>query len=124
MNGKKAVVCDDDRTMTRIVSHVLGKLGFTVLAAENGEEGLSLVRTEKPALLILDLDMPVKDGLGLLQDLWEEASRPYIIVLSAHEGADKHEQVKLLGAQDVMVKPFIAADFLKKVEGLLAEGKV
>lgn len=124
MNGKKAVVCDDDRTMSRIVSHVLGKLGFTVLSAENGEEGLALVRAEKPALLILDLDMPVKDGIGLLQDLWEESVRPYIIVLSAHEGSEKHDQVKLLGAQDVMVKPFVAADFLKKIEGLVRDGKV
>ncbi len=124
MSGKKAVVCDDDRTMSRIVSHCLGKLGFTVLSAENGEEGLALVRAEKPALLILDLDMPVKDGLSVLQDLWEEESRPYIIVLSAHEGSEKHEQVRLLGAQDVMIKPFIAADFMRKVGELAREGKV
>ena len=124
MSERKAVVCDDDRTMSRIISHVLGKQGFTVLIAENGAEGLALVRAEKPALLILDLDMPVKDGIGVLEDMWEEGVRPYIIVLSAHEGSEKHEQVKLLGAQEVMIKPFIAADFMKKIENLVKEGKV
>ena len=125
MSGKKAVVCDDDTTMQRIVQRILEKQGFEVRAASNGQDGLGLVRAEKPNLLVLDLDMPVKGGLDVLRDLRREGGQgPYVIVLSNHEGREEQSQVKGLGAQDVMIKPFNPADFVTKIQGLVKGGLI
>ena len=125
MTNKKAVLCDDDKTTTLIIKHLLEKLGFSVSMAANGKEGLALIQAEAPQLLILDLDMPVKNGMGVLQDLQPSGKNgPYIIVLSAHENQEDHAQVQALGAQEVVVKPFKPADLVKKVEALVKEGKI
>jgi DNA-binding response OmpR family regulator len=122
--ARKAVVCDDDRTMSTIVGRILSKAGFTVATADNGADGLALVRREQPALLMLDLDMPVMDGWAVLREMKDMPNRPYTIVLSAHESADKHEMARVLGANDVLIKPFTPPDFLKKVEDLTKSGKL
>ncbi len=125
MTTKKAVICDDDVTLTRIVQFVLVKQGFTVFTAANGNEGLALIQSEKPSFLILDLEMPEKDGLAVLEELQKQRDdKPYTIVLSVHESKEKHEQVIALGAQEVFIKPFNTAELVKKVESLIREGKV
>ena len=125
MDNKKAVLCDDDKTTMLIVKHLLEKLGFSVSMAADGKEGLALVQAQKPQLLILDLDMPVKNGIGVLQDLQQSGKNGlYIIVLSAHENQEDHAQARALGAQEVVVKPFKPADLVKKVDDLVKEGKI
>lgn len=122
---KKAVLCDDDKTTTLILRRLLGKLGFSVFIGNNGDEGLSLVRSEKPQLLVLDLDMPVKNGVAVLEELKnDQAVSPYTIVLSAHESKEEHDQMKNLGAKDFLIKPFNPLDLMKKVEQLVKEGQL
>lgn len=121
---KNAVVCDDDRTMSGIVGRLLGKAGFNVFTAENGDDGLSLIRAQSPKLLVLDLDMPVKDGWSVLRELKGGTQKPYIIVLSAQESADSREMAITLGADEALVKPFNPAQFLKKIETLVKERKL
>lgn len=121
---KRAVVCEDNSAYQRILSHVLEKLGYTVSSAFNGQEGVEALKQGPCALLILDLEMPAKDGLSVLEDMKAlPGPRPYVLVLSAHEGADLHGQVRALGADDVMVKPFNPAEFQKKVAALKAQGR-
>ncbi|MBI5597694.1 MAG: response regulator [Elusimicrobia bacterium] len=124
MNALTAVVCDDDRTLLRIEEHILKKQGFAVFAAENGEEGVAAVKARRPSLLILDWEMPLMDGPGVLAALKAEAERPYIIMISSHEGAEKRTLALSLGADEVVVKPFLPADFLKRVAELKAQGKI
>lgn len=121
---KKAVVCDDDRTMGVILKRILSKAGFAVSTAENGDDGLALVASQKPSLLVLDLDMPVKDGWTVLRELRGKTEGLFIVVLSAHESPDKHDMARSLGAGDVLVKPFNPADFLGKIEALVKAGKL
>ncbi|MFH1725143.1 MAG: response regulator, partial [Elusimicrobiota bacterium] len=66
---KKAVICDDDRMLAHIMGHMLTKLGFEVLKGENGYEAVAMVHFHKPRLLILDVEMPAKDGFSVLADL-------------------------------------------------------
>src|SRR5437016_3284193 len=99
MATKKAVLCDDDKTSTLIVKHLLTQMGFSVSTAANGAEGLTLLGAEKADLLILDLDMPVKNGIAVLEELQKTGTRPdWIIVLSAHESPEDHAKVLSLGA--------------------------
>lgn len=122
---KAIAICDDDTTLTYILQHLLGKRkDFKVHLAANGEDGWLLIREKKPSLLILDLDMPVKDGLAVLRDIQGmEPPRPYTIVLSANEDRDIQAQARSLGADEIMAKPFKPSDLMAKVEQLLAAGR-
>jgi DNA-binding response OmpR family regulator len=125
MDAKKVVLCDDDKTTTLILKHLLTKIGCSVSMAANGAEGLALLSSSKPDLLILDLDMPVKNGMAVLEELQKKGGPvPYIIVLSAHESPDDHKKVLSLGAREAVVKPFKPADLVSKVENLVKEGKI
>lgn len=119
MDQPKVVLCDDDRTSTLILKRLLEKAGFSVFPGNNGKEGLALVRAHHPRLLILDLDMPVKNGIQVLQELRETGeSLPYILVLTARESAEDEAQVKSLGAREMLVKPFKPSELVEKLRGL------
>jgi DNA-binding response OmpR family regulator len=123
MTPPKAVVCDDDRTSTLILKHLLEKAGLRVFTGLNGKEGLALVRVEHPSLLILDLDMPVVNGIQVLEELHRTGeSIPYIMVLTAHESAEDSAQVKSLGAREMVVKPFKPYELVQKLQALVREG--
>ncbi len=125
MTKKKALVCDDDRPLQEILSHILARTGFSVLLADDGEKGLASIAEHSPALVILDMEMPRKDGLQLLKDLREKGDpAPYIIMLTSHESTEKRDLALGLGAAEVMIKPFNAAALIKKIEGLILQGKV
>ncbi|MFH1724268.1 MAG: response regulator, partial [Elusimicrobiota bacterium] len=100
------------------------KLGFEVLKGENGYEAVAMVHFHKPRLLILDVEMPAKDGFSVLADLQKAKHRPYIIILSAYEDAPNRERALSLGADEVLSKPFNAADLMRKIEGLVKEGRI
>jgi DNA-binding response OmpR family regulator len=119
----KAVLCDDDRTSTLILKHLLQKVGFQVYAGLNGKEGLALVRAEHPSLLILDLDMPVVNGIQVLEELRRTGEAiPYIMVLTAHESDEDSAQVKSLGAQEMVIKPFKPFKLIEKFQALIRDG--
>ncbi len=109
--------------MVDLVSLLLTKHGFSVFQAHNGQEALDLVLAEKPKFLVLDLDMPVKTGWGLLADL--QGRRPeglYILILSNHENPEMHQRLKELGANHVITKPFDPAHFIEGVSDLCQRG--
>ena len=123
MDPYKAVLCDDDRVSSLILKRLLEKAGFLVSTAANGKEGLERIRADKPQLLVLDLDMPVKNGFQVLEDLKAAKDMlPYTLVLTAHESAEDDAQVKSLGAKGMVIKPFNPAELIKKLQTLAREG--
>jgi DNA-binding response OmpR family regulator len=67
--GKKILIVDDDADLLEIISTKVAQAGYTVLKAANGVEGLRVAITEHPELIILDIMMPEKTGLQMLQEL-------------------------------------------------------
>ena len=125
MNKRKAVICDPDPAFARILKHLLVKQGFAVSVAENGNRGLAAIRSVKPSLLIVDLELSSKDGATVLRELHGlDGAKPYAIVLTAHESKEKHKQAIASGAQEVWTKPFSAAELLKKLDALTRQGRV
>ena len=125
MSKKKAVVCEQDATLTRILKHLLGKQGFEVSAADNGNRGLALIRSAKPSLVVLGLELSGKDGAAVLRELRGGAgAKPYAIVLTAHESKERHAQAAAAGAREVWTKPFSAAKLLERLEALAQQGKI
>src|SRR5256885_17063831 len=88
---RSILVCEDDPAMTRIFQFLLRQQGIrNVLSATNGEQVMGIVLKDKPDLILLDLMLPGKDGLTVLQELkGSEASRLIpVIVVSGKESQD------------------------------------
>jgi two-component system, cell cycle response regulator len=91
-----------------VVSRALKSLDITVVSALNGQEGLEKARIEKPDLIILDITMPVMDGLETLAKLKEaEDTRGIpVLMLSADGGKESIEKARQMGAVHFVTKPF------------------
>jgi len=77
------LVVDDDADLREQVSDILGIAGYTVEAAEDGEQGLEKLRSLEPDAIILDMNMPKMGGIGFLHALRGSANRPPVIVSTA-----------------------------------------
>ena len=125
MTPKIVLICDSDRTMQRILQHLLEKEGFTVNSFSTGKTGPARIRAAKPHLLVLNFKMPAKEGPKILQELEKSAGqKPYIIVLSHHENPAKHQETLSFGADEVIIKPFQPSDFTKKIKSLVKGGRI
>jgi CheY-like chemotaxis protein len=125
MAQKTVVICDDNVTLVHLLKQLLTKRGFTVYTASDGAEGVDLVRSVKPDLLLVDLQMPEKDGLEMLGELKNGGGKlPYTFIISAHEGKEILSKAGKTGANEVWSKPFNAADLLSRIDGLVTEGLV
>jgi len=100
------LVVDDDRDSRLLLELALSTSGFAVMTASNGEEALQIARRHTPALILLDLAMPVMDGFTFrakqLQDR-SLASIPIICVSGRH---DAHQAAEQLRAAACIPKPF------------------
>lgn len=117
----KLLVIDDDPFIRTLVNKTFSNLGFEVLAAPDGFEGIDAIKTQKPALILLDIMMPILDGLEVLKRIKEspEVSRiPIIMFTSVAESKMVIESSKL-GADDYIIKPFQSSVLITKVRDLL-----
>jgi two-component system chemotaxis response regulator CheY len=105
---KKVLVVDDSETIRLEVGRTLGQAGFTVIEARDGAEGLAMAtRNPDVALLVLDVNMPVMNGLDLLDRLGEKAETKAIPVLLLTTEAEEAliERAKKAGAKGWLIKP-------------------
>ena len=81
--SKRILIVDDQDTIALFLRERLEKLGFNVTTASNGVEGLKVLRTESINGILLDLEMPIMDGLTMLNRLRKKSSPVPVIVMSA-----------------------------------------
>jgi UDP-3-O-acyl N-acetylglucosamine deacetylase len=113
------LVVDDEGEIRSSLRGVLGDEGLRVLEAEDGRRALSLVRSERPELVLLDVWMPEVDGIELLRSLQEEPDRPQVIMISGHGSIETAVQATKLGAFDFIEKPFSIDALLQVVNRAL-----
>lgn len=103
----KILVVDDDLSISRSYQKYLESEGYIVFTANNGKEGKIKIEKEKPDLVLLDINMPVKNGLELLEELNREKDKkmPLIIMLTAYGDLDAAVRSTRLGAYDFLTKP-------------------
>jgi two-component system cell cycle response regulator len=108
---------DDSKTIRMIVKRTFAPYEATVLEAGNGEEGLATAAAEKPDLIILDITMPVMDGVTMLGKLKEDPELKGIpvIMLTAESGRENVAFIAKLGVRDYLVKPFKDEQLIEKV---------
>jgi CheY-like chemotaxis protein len=102
------LVIDDDEDLRLLANKALVRAGHAVLEAENGDEGLKLAEVHKPHLVLLDLNMPGKDGFTVLKELraTEYGRVVPVIVLTAMGDEESARTSFQLGATDFLAKPF------------------
>lgn len=127
---KKILIVDDEKKIVQVVRGYLEQAGFGVVAAHDGQQALTLFRRERPNLVILDLNLPVIDGLDVARTLRRESSVPVIMLTARVEEADRLIGLEL-GADDYIVKPFSPREVvarvravLRRVEGLTASVEI
>ena len=113
--GKKILMSDDDRTNVLIIQKRLESSQFTVVTASDGDEGLGKVKTEKPDLILLDVEMPRMNGYTFINELRkiEGCKSIPVIVLTAH--AEHQPIFGLKGLKGYLVKPIKMDLLLEKV---------
>lgn len=118
----KIVVIDDDSELTQSLMTHLKKRGYRATGAYSGREGLELVRTINPDLVILDIIMPEMDGYEVLKALKKEpATQDITVILLTAKGLDEDIQRGLdLGADDYITKPFPPALLNKRIQDVLS----
>lgn len=106
---------EDNRFMMR---RLLEMSGYSVLEAINGEEAVELAQSELPSLILMDLSLPLLDGLAATRRIREvpELQRIPIVAVSAHDTADFHAEALAAGCNDYVTKPI---DF-DQLEALLS----
>ncbi len=103
--NKKVLIADDEDEIRSLLRLYLENDGYSVVEAKDGLEAVSLLRSEKPDLCVLDIMMPKMDGYQVLRKLREDSNIP-VIILSAKD-ADSEKILGLnLGADDYIAKPF------------------
>jgi two-component system cell cycle response regulator len=112
----KILSVDDSRTIRLIVGKAFKPYECTVLEAGNGEEGLAAAAREKPDLIVLDVTMPIMDGVTMLTKLKEDEALKSIpvIMLTAESGRDNVLHIAKLGVRDYLVKPFKEDQLIEK----------
>jgi DNA-binding response OmpR family regulator len=118
MKTSKILVVDDDPAIRKFIRANLTVRGYEVFLAFDGEEGLRVLETEMPDLILLDIMMPKIDGLEVCRRVREWSKIP-IIMLSARAG--EMDKVKCLdcGADDYLTKPFSLKELLSRIKAVL-----
>lgn len=116
------LVVDDDPAVLDMLHDALDFWGFDVFLAKNGEEGLHVLANQKVDGILLDMDMPVMDGLTMLDELrWLGYPMPVVIMSGGVKRLDQRQLVKE-GAQAFMSKPF-SLSFLRDVCATIFENQ-
>ena len=116
MAGKRVLVVDDDPDIRELLFTALEDEGFEVVPAGNGQEALSIIKTFRPDVIVLDLMMPVMDGWQFANELRardEGDEEIPIVLLSAARDLKTH--AKALAAADIIEKPFDLSELLPKI---------
>lgn len=112
--GYTILVADDEKEIRELLRLYLENTGYNVVEAEDGQQALEILRSEKIDLCLLDIMMPKVDGYRVLQELRKESNIP-VMILSAKD-ADSEKILGLnLGADDYMTKPFNPLEAIARV---------
>jgi two-component system, OmpR family, response regulator len=112
------LIIDDDRSLNELLKAYLEQFGMHVVTAVHPNEGFTLLRTQVPSLVILDVMLPDRDGFSLCREIRKESNLPIIILTARGELADRVAGLEL-GADDYLPKPFEPRELVARIQSLL-----
>jgi DNA-binding NarL/FixJ family response regulator len=119
------LVVDDDPVFRELVSTLLDRIGPRIVEVSSGEEALEAARSERPSLVLLDVDVPGVSGYEVCRELREAYGHDLPIVFVSGMRTERLDRVGglLLGADDYLVKPFATDELLARVRRSLARSQ-
>lgn len=119
-SSKKILIIDDDMEIIQTVSFALQSLGYHVVVAHDGNQGIALSESESPDLIILDMMMPKRSGFMVLESLRRNHEDPVPVIMVTGNDGNRHQAyAELLGVSDYIHKPFVMDRLLKAVQKLI-----
>ena len=115
---KKALVVEDDRNIAELLRLYLEKESFEVTIAENGAVGISEFERVKPDLVLLDIMLPILDGLAVCREIRAISKVPIIMLTAKGDTPDKVHGLEI-GADDYIVKPFEIRELLARIHAVM-----
>lgn len=115
----KILIIEDDRKMSAALVDGVEAAGYDVIAAGSAEEGFFLVHREHPDLLLLDLTLPQRNGLDILQQIREEGVDVRVLILTSHNTVEDRVAGLRTGADDYLGKPFSFPELIARIDALL-----
>ncbi len=115
----RVLVIEDEPKAAAFIRRGLEESGFTVVLATRGDEGLTLARTEPFEAIVLDINLPVLGGFGILAALRESGNLTPTLCLTARDAVADRVRGLELGADDYLVKPFSFAELLARLRTIV-----
>ena len=115
----RILVAEDDHDIRELIRTRLELLGYDIQLAHNGAEAMTRMGPRRPDAMILDINMPVLDGFGVLEAMKAQSLEIPVLVLTARHGGDDVRRAIGLGAKDYLTKPFPEAQLQARVARLL-----
>jgi two-component system response regulator VicR len=118
MDNKKILVVDDEKPIADILQFNLKKEGYSVYCAYDGNEALQLVEEVQPDLILLDIMLPLRDGMEVCREVRKKYEMPIIMLTAKDSEIDKVLGLEL-GADDYVTKPFSTRELIARVKANL-----
>jgi two-component system, OmpR family, response regulator TrcR len=119
MDKIKVLLVEDEAVLAMVIAETLGKRGFEINIAKNGVEGWTLFNQLKPDICIIDIMMPRKDGISLLQDIRQVDELIPVMFLTAKSQTEVVLKGIEAGADDYMKKPFSMEELILRLKSML-----
>jgi DNA-binding response OmpR family regulator len=119
----RVLVVEDERKVLRSLERGLQAEGYEVVTAATGDAGFELAVTQEFDCLVLDLMLPGRDGLQVLQDLRQAGKTLPVLILTARDAIEDRVLGLDAGSDDYLVKPFAFAELLARLRVLLRRGR-
>ena len=115
------LVVDDDQLMHMLIEHHLEGAGYRMLSAMSGQQGLEMAKSERPALIVIDVMMPDVDGLAVLRELkrMDTTQAVPVIIITSNRHALMQKEAENAGAAVFLTKPFSPTQLLKEIRRLV-----
>ncbi|MEX1158647.1 MAG: response regulator transcription factor [Thermomicrobiales bacterium] len=123
MQKRLILIADDDAPILRLVRTKLQTDGYRVLTATDGQEAVDMFENEQPDLIVLDIMMPIMDGIEAMRRIREQSQVPIILLTARTAGRDKVRSLDL-GADDYITKPFDPDELSARVAAVLRRATV
>ena len=114
-----ALIIEDDAAIAGFIARGLREAGFAVDVASNGHEGLEAALAGQPDVAIVDVMLPGRDGLSVIDELRRRGRSTPVLILSAKRSVDDRVQGLQAGGDDYLTKPFAFAELLARVQALV-----
>jgi two-component system OmpR family response regulator len=115
----KILIIEDDATIAEFIAKGLGEAGFAVDVAHDGLEGETLALARPYDAAIVDLMLPGKDGLTLIEELRQRGWKVPVLILSARRSVEDRVKGLQTGGDDYLTKPFAFSELLARIQALI-----